>query len=404
MKKISFLFILILLSACERTTDNGEILKFYGDAKEDIGYSIALANDGYYIAGQLTQITRNGNQIVSSSPKPGIIKAGFDGNVIWKKFLGGRLEGSFSKVIVFENDSIAVAGQITDTLTNKTDIFLAILASDGTIARQNRIPKRIPASENQVSKDLLRTSNGFIILGTTDAERAVTSDSTGNNAGNTDLLFLRTNKNLNLIDTPVPLGFPGNDIGVTIKSDFGAGYIIAGTTDRYYSSKGQKNDLFLWKINAVGIATNPYIIGSTEDENAADMEVTDDGYIIAGTVINSASIDSILIKKIPLDLSPNPVFTLKYGSTTSWALNAISGYKSNSFVLAGTEGSSSLSRMLIFTIDAGGNLLYNQVKISGSSGIQASYDVVSDSENNIIAIGKNTFASNSLITLLKFRF
>jgi hypothetical protein len=60
--------------------------------------------------------------------------------------------------------------------------------------------------------------------------------------------------------------------------------------------------------------------------------------------------------------------------------------------------------MLIFAIDAGGNLIEGKEKISGSTGVQAAYDVVTDNDNNIIAIGKNTSGSNSMISLLKFSF
>jgi hypothetical protein len=42
--------------------------------------------------------------------------------------------------------------------------------------------------------------------------------------------------------------------------------------------------------------------------------------------------------------------------------------------------------------------------ITGSSGIQAAYDVVSDINGYIITVGENSYESNSMISLLKFRF
>ena len=395
MKKISFLLILIFLSACERTTDTGEVLKFYGDAKEDIGYSVATGSDGYYIAGQLTEITRNGNQIVSYTPKPGIIKTGFDGNVSWKEYPAGRLRGSFSKIIVLDDGSVAAAGMVTDTTENKTDIYIAHLASDGSLIAQ----KQVKMTENQTSKDLLQIAGGFLILGTTDAERPVTAEGTGNYAGNTDALVVKTDNNLNIIDAS-PIGFPYNDTGVAIRPDAGGGYIIAGTTQL---STGNR-DIFLWKINSSLAETDTARIGGSNNEIAADLEATNDGYFIAGTVLNASSADSIEIIRMPLVLSQGPLFKRKFGSKNSWTAAAISPYKNGSFVLAGTEGSSSESKMLIFPFDADGQLLYDRVKISGSSGMQVSYDVVSDKDGNVIAVGTNTFGSNSLITLLKFRF
>jgi hypothetical protein len=398
--KFSFIIILIFLSACEKTGDSGEILKFYGDAKEDIGYSVALASDGYFIGGQLSVITRNGAQIVSFSKKPSIIKTGFDGNTVWKKSFGGRLEGSFSKVIVLSDGSVAAAGQVTDTLTQKTDIFVDKINADGT----NPVELTYPYNGNQTSEDILQTSEGFIILGTTDAERTSTTDSTGNKAGKTDILILRIHDNLNKIDEPAPLGFPDNDEGVAIKPDIGGGFIIAGTTQRYLN-KGHKNDLFLWKINAVGISTQPSFLGGTDDEYAADLEVLNDGYLIAGTIGTESETQSVLIMKIPRDIYADPIFTQNIIKTTSWSVNALSRYKTSSFVLAGKEGTSSQSKMLIFVIDADGNPVEGKERISGSTGVQlAANDVVTDSENNIIVVGTNTFESNSMITLLKFGF
>ena len=51
-RKYFFILMLILLSSCEKNKDvNENLLKFYGDALEDIGYSVAKAGDGFVIAG-----------------------------------------------------------------------------------------------------------------------------------------------------------------------------------------------------------------------------------------------------------------------------------------------------------------------------------------------------------------
>ena len=62
MKKIIYLFtvLLIISSSCEKPVDRGEfgnpLIRFYGDAKDDIGYSIAETTGGYVICGKLTVI------------------------------------------------------------------------------------------------------------------------------------------------------------------------------------------------------------------------------------------------------------------------------------------------------------------------------------------------------------
>ncbi len=91
--RIPLYLALVLISACERDNEITEILKFYGDVRDDIGYSIAAGDDGYYICGQLTEVFReNGNHITGSEPKVGLVKTDFDGNLILEKRC---LEGNF---------------------------------------------------------------------------------------------------------------------------------------------------------------------------------------------------------------------------------------------------------------------------------------------------------------------
>jgi hypothetical protein len=59
--------------------------------------------------------------------------------------------------------------------------------------------------------------------------------------------------------------------------------------------------------------------------------------------------------------------------------------------------------MLVFAMDANGNFIEGMKKIPEGTGVQVAYDVLSDGED-IVAVGKNTYENNSMITLLKFRF
>lgn len=398
--KLFGILILVCLSACERTADLDRILKFYGDAKEDIGYSVAIANDGYIIGGQMTEITRSSDRVIlGSSKKMGIIKTDFNGNVVWKKYLGGKLQGYGSKIILLDNDTIVCAGQVTDTVALQTDIFVVKLAPDGSeVAR--KIYKR---PGNQTSTDILKTMEGYLLLGTTDVERTPVTDSSGNKAGKKDILLRRIYNNLGQIDTPSVTGYPNDDYGVVLKSNPDGGYIVLGTTDTKEPGQGG-NNLLLWRPNIYGFAAQSVIIGTTEDEYAADMEVLDDGWLLVGTIGKETEDQSVYIAKIPRNISKPPVFTRKIERNESWSAKAVSRYRTNSFVLAGKAGTASSSQMLVFIVDPDGNPVPGKEMVTGSSGIQAAYDVVSDSEGNIIAVGKNNIQANTLITLLKFRF
>jgi hypothetical protein len=407
-RKILFLSALLFLTACEEENNEREFLKFYGDAREDIGYSIAMADDGYLICGKLSIITRTPEEgIETDSSRLGIIKTGFDGNTIWKKSFGGRFEGIGSKVVVLDDGSIICTGYIVDpdpdnnpaTEKQETDIFVVKLNADGSGA----LEKRFVSLGNQAGCDILQTDEGFIILATTDVGQS-DAESSGNIEGKKDILLLRLNTNLEEIQTLPPIGFPGNDYGAAIKHDVGGGYIIVGTTDKPDPERAN-NNIFLWKINTNGSATEPVFIGSNDDEYAADIEVVSNGYLITGTVGAPGIKQSVYIAGIPSNIYSPPTFTKKIEqSTDSWSVTAMSRYKSNYFVLAGKSGTASLSKMLIIAMDAEGNQLEGKEVITGSAGVQAAYDVISDNEGYIIAVGKDSHESNSMISLLKFKF
>ncbi|TAL64695.1 MAG: hypothetical protein EPN88_10580, partial [Bacteroidetes bacterium] len=277
-RKYLIVLFLMLLSACEKTHDiDNNIIKFYGDALEDIGYSIAEVGNGYLIAGQFTEVSRNGNIIYTktSVKKMGIIKTGTDGNEIWKESFGDKVPAAGSKVLALDDGSAICVGYAIDTVTLMKDLYVVKVDAEGNSLSQ----KIYKADGNQYGIDIINTPEGFLILGSTDVAREPVTESSGNTAGKKDIQLLRINNNLEQIGSPYVTGFPGNDEGAAIKSDLNGGYIIVGTTDRSDQQATEQggNNIFLMKINADGSITEPRIIGGLDDEYAADIEVLNDG-------------------------------------------------------------------------------------------------------------------------------
>jgi hypothetical protein len=192
--------------------------------------------------------------------------------------------------------------------------------------------------------------------------------------------------------------------------------MVLGTTDR--SDPGQdNNNLLLIRINSSGFVTQTKIIGATgtdsaADEYAADMEVLSDGYLLAYTVGKDGGDQKVRVIKLKNNIYAAPYFTTGDIKITnpantadnSTAVYALSKYKTDSFILAGQSGKGTSGKMLIFEIDAGGNLVEGHQMIKGSTGTQVAYDVASGDDEYIIAVGKNFSDVNSMITFLKFRF
>lgn len=411
--KSAIILLAILLSSCQKGNEYEDlILKFYGDVYEDIGYSVAKSGDEFVIGGQFTEISRTGGNYIEvdksvNNKKMAIIKTDNGGSIVWKNSFGNKLTAVGKKVLVLDDGSIICIGSIDDTVTLRKDIFIVKVASDGT----NPVKKIYGGSGNQTGTDILKTPEGFLILGKTDAERLPQTDSTGNISGKADILLLRLNNNLDQIGSPVAAGFPGNDVGVALKNDINGGYVVVGTTDRSEMKREQQalTNILLLKVNTLGSVVKTRIAGGVSDEYAADIEVLSDGYIIPVTVGTESVNQKGYILKIPADIYATPTYgsDIKFSAAAnilSYSLKAISSYKSNSYVVAGQAGTGTSTKMLIFVLDANGNQVEGKEKIFGGSGAQAAYDVISDANDNVIAVGKDTYENNSMISLLKFRF
>lgn len=411
IRKYAIILFVVILSACEPiANENTTTLRLYGDALEDIGYSIAKTDDGYVIGGQFTEVARDGNYIdlEKSSKKLGIIRTDANGKEIWKKSFGDPLVDAVgSKVITLTDGSFIATGYKEDTTKNNTkDVFVVKVSADGTSSTE----KTYKEDGNQYGIDILQTSDGFIILGSTDMARTGTADSIGNASGKKDIYLLRINNNLEPLAAAETFGYPGNDAAVSIKNDVGGGYVIVGTTD--YSWPGQAlNNIFILKTNVFGRPNKGIrLLGTTGDEYASDVEILDDGYLIAAILGSDGTDQQVSLTKVPADIFGAivsiPAFkvTNSTSTATSFAVRAISRYSTDQYVLAGQAGTGASAKMLIFLVGSDWKQVDGKVMITSATGTQIAYDVITDDADNIIAVGKNSFENNSLISFLKISF
>lgn len=407
--------LIFLFSSCEKNDEKeNTVLKLYGDALEDIGYSIAKTENGYFIGGQVTEVVREGNLVLpeQSIKKMAVIKTDISGNVIWKKTFG-QTTSCGSKIIALPDGSAVCTGYILDSITKLKDIFIIKVTADGetsvskTFNGKGLTSDGDPSDGNQYGIDIAASADGFMLLGSTDIGRLQTS--TGNTAGKTDIFVLKLDGDLDLSGAPESIGFPGNDEGAVIKPAISGGFIIAGTTDR--SEPGQAlNNILVVRTNSNGSAIQVRIIGTESDEYASDLEVLNDGYFIAGTVGSSSVDQSVYVTKLPPDINGPQEFESKYVlnspniTATSFSIKAIYPYKTSSFVFAGQAGTGSSAKMLVFMADLTGQYIDGKEIISSATGTQVAYDVLSDDKGDIIAVGKNSFENDSMISFYKFRF
>jgi hypothetical protein len=165
------------------------------------------------------------------------------------------------------------------------------------------------------------------------------------------------------------------------------------------------------RINSAGYLTNAKIIGDKRDEYAGDMEVLTEGYLLTYNILLNDGSQEIWVTKLNNDIHSAPVFSGKKLTITnpdsgdnSACAYALSRFGTGSFLIAGQFGKGSSAKLLVFEIDAEGNPVAGHQMIKGSTGVQAAYDVASGDDEYIIAVGKNSYDVNSMITFLKFKF
>ena len=81
IRKFLIIVLIVIVYSCETNhEEDTTLLRLYGDALEDIGYSIAKTDDGFLIGGQFTEVYRSGNSIKldSSVKKMGIIRTDYE--------------------------------------------------------------------------------------------------------------------------------------------------------------------------------------------------------------------------------------------------------------------------------------------------------------------------------------
>ncbi|MGE5420516.1 MAG: hypothetical protein ACM3UT_10040 [Chloroflexota bacterium] len=393
--KIKYIFIIgiFILLSCEKSADP-EILRFYGDAYEDIGYSVAKTGSGYAVAGQHQRLNRSGNDIKGSLKKLAVIITGADGNEVRKDTSSLNLASCGNKVITLNDGSLAVAGYVfnDNNVSNPQDIYLVVFAPDG----EGYTEKVLEMPGTQYATDIIKTADGYLVLGTTDVERG--AGDSGNARGKKDIFFIGVDNNLNIVSS-LAYGYTGNDEGVAIKAGRPGEFVIVGTTDMYRATSG--TDVLIASVNMNTTAVSSKIIQVPGDQKAADFEVTPEGYLIAGNTTAGGINHGFAYKITGNILGTVDSYDITFGK--EFTINAICRYKTNSFLMAGQYGSVTSGSIFIFATDMLGKPVEGWKKIAGGTGNQVAYDVIADGED-IIAVGKNSYENNSMITLLKFRF
>ncbi len=421
MRKLFYLFagLLMISSSCEKPVDRGEfgnpLIRFYGDAKEDIGYSIAETTGGYVICGKLTVIERGLNDagstvIIDQDPQFGLIKTRRDGIQEWVYHAGGEGFDEGKKVIALPDGSFICAGTATVTTGDKThrDILVTKISSSGQMIWEKYYGDEQNTTGdyfNQECYDLIRnySGTGFLIVGSDN------DDTRGNNPGNRNMYLLSINNDGEYIDSYSP-GFTGDEYAMSVSTTPSGNFIAVGTTDVSTTDTPGQDGMNIMTI--VGSFTNLNqsdikVYGGSDDEYVTDVVESVAGNSIVGTIeLGQDSKKGLFVDmevygtELPLSIEFSD-FDLESNVLEILSIIRIpeGGYMASGNT-GGTEQSGDM--FFMFLDDQGNNVSSPETFKTGGTGLQSVNDAIIDSEGKVVAVGTNSYENNSLITLLKF--
>lgn len=271
--------------------------KTFGGTNHDVISKIIPTTDGGYIFA--------GNSTSNNGDVPGnngsvdywIVKINSDGNVQWKKNLGGTGDDRASSIVQTSDGGYVVAGYAENNNGDVTgnhggkDYWILKLNTDGGVIFWK---KSLGGLYQELPASMVKTSDGgFILAGLTSSNDG---DVSGSHGGD-EYWIVKVNSTGDL-QWQKALGGSSADIGSSIIQTADGGYLVVGSSasndgqvaGHHPSSGGGSGegpfsyDCWAVKLNSAGIIQwNKSLGGSGVDHGNSIIQTTDGGYIIAGS-------------------------------------------------------------------------------------------------------------------------
>ena len=248
----------------------------FGGIAEDVGYSIANANDGgYVIACQTRSYGKGGSDGM-------LVKFNSNGDKEWEKLFGGKGFDYFRSIIKHSKNGYIVSGGTRSFSEGDSEAWILSVDDNGFLIWQNTYGDNGEDGFNMVKET---TNNGYIAVG---------YSSSFFSSGMSDIFMAKIDSLGNKVWQKYH-GGKQEDRGYAVWQCVDGGYIIAGETSSYGNGK---NDIWVIKTNSIGAENwNTTFGGNGVDIGRSIKELPSGGFIISGTsTISNLSFDAILIK------------------------------------------------------------------------------------------------------------
>jgi hypothetical protein len=313
-----------------KTDANGNLQwsKTYGEAGDDVAYSVQrTADGGYILAGYTSSFGAGDNDVF-------LVKTDAFGNIQWAKTYGGTSWDWASSVQQTSDGGYIVAGY-TWSFGTGGDILLIKTDANGNV----QWAKTYGETGYDFAHSVQQTSDGgYIVAGGTNSF----------GAGSVDIFLIKTDANGN-VQWVKTYGEAGDDVAYSVQRTADGGYILAGYTGSFGAGWG---DIFLIKTNASGNLQWAKTYGGINGEIAYSVQQTSDGgYIVAGytTSFGAGGYDIFLIKT---DANGNIQWAKTYGGATSDYAYSVQQTSDGGYIVAGGTG----FNVFLIKTDANGDI------------------------------------------------
>jgi hypothetical protein len=391
MKKL--IFILFAIN-CFAQAPSIQWQKSYGGSIQDYGQYMRKTNDGGYILiGDA--LSTDGDFIGSTgfASNALIIKTDSNGNIEWKKDIGGSQNDSAYRVITTSDNGYIVAcntysnnGQVTGN-HGEIDIWLVKLNSTGTILWS----KTYGCSNYDGISGIIQTSDGgYVFAGNSTVNNG---DVTGNHGSN-DLWIVKIDSAGTII-WQKSYGGTNYDFANDIKQTTDGGFILCGasTSSNFDVTLNQGSyDFWVIKLNSTGnLIWQKTFGGSQHDEAYSVLQTNEGGYIVAGqTASNNGDVTGNLgqFDCWVVKLTANGTVSWKkcYGGFLSDCAMEIIKSDDGGYIIAGetksTDGffatNQGLCDAYIFKINSIGTLVWQKLFGGSNNDYLRSIEVTTD--------------------------
>lgn len=246
------------------------------------------------------------------------------GNRIWDNRFSDENHDAYGRSLDLTSDGgfILAGSYYTETNTTRMDIYLVKTGPAGNAVWT----KKIGGS---------KWDEGYSVQQTTDGGYIITGYTRSQGSGNKDVFLVKTNTEGNTTWQKA-YGGTENDWGFFVQQTSDGGYIVAGRTESYGSGG---YDIYLIKTNPNGNLTweNTYG-GSSTDYGYSVQEISDGGYIIAGSTesYGAGEADVFLVKT---DEFGNKIWSKTFGGEKWEYGKSVFQTEDGGYIISGTSSS-----------------------------------------------------------------